>query len=163
MTEESGRTVPYNDLDYNLMLSTPEWGRDDIPLELREHLSEVLGEAEIEGKDGKVTNQTIYRSLWGLLGMYTRDVRLGNLSRIWGEVNYVQYYLNLAGDCLRAGYIRAFLKSLSEAVTVLEVSQSAGGFLRKRQGTVTYEQHSKSEEPGKQGLFGKKKMGYENE
>jgi hypothetical protein len=155
---EVNRQVPLNDLDLQYLLTQPAWGKDDIPQELKDHLTQIIGEV----KDEHDQTQQIYAELWGLLGMYTKDIRLGNLSRVWGEVAYVQFYLDLAADCLTERYLRAFIKSISLAVTVLEVTQSAGGFLRKRQGTVTYEQHKREEEPAKQGLFGRKnKGGYE--
>lgn len=154
MDEEQGRISPQSELDLQMLLTDPQWGQHmGVPPELRDKLQKIIGKVQNEH------NQTvaIVDSLWGLLGYYTRDIRLGNLSQFYGEVYYVQYYLDLAGDCLRYSYLQAFLKSLSLAITVLETSQSRAGFLRKRQGTITQEKHTRDEsEPKKQSLFGKK-------
>jgi len=149
------RTTPQSELDLTMMMTDPKWGIDASP-ELKEKLTKIIG--YVETTENKL--EAVQEELWGLLSMYTRDVRLGNLSQFYGEVSYVQYYLDLAGDCLREGYLGAFMKSLSMAITVLEVSQSRGGFLRKRNNTVTQEQYKEEREPPKQTLFGNKKKEY---
>jgi hypothetical protein len=155
MTDSYMRTTPQTELDLQMMLTDPKWGIDASP-ELKQKLTKILG--YVQTQENKL--EAIEEELWGLLSMYTRDIRLGNLSQFYGEVEYVQYYLDLAGDCLREGYTGAFMKSLSMAITVLEVSQSRGGFLRKRQNTVTQEQYKEEKEPQKQSLWGKKKQEY---
>ena len=150
------RTTPQSELDLQMLMTDPKWGNEVSP-ELKLKLTKILG--YVRTKDDKL--EAIQESLWGLLSMYTRDIRLGNLSQFYGEVYYVQYYLDLAGDCLREGYVGAFMKSLSLAVTVLEVSQSRGGFLRKRHNTYTQESYNENKEPQKQSLFGNKKK-YDN-
>jgi hypothetical protein len=66
-------------------------------------------------------------------------MRLANLSK--DELRYCQHFIDLAGDLLQDGKRTAFVIGLSRAVTVLELSQSKGGFLRKRFGTFTKEEH----------------------
>lgn len=72
-----------------------------------------------------------------------------------GEVAYCQYYLDLAGDLLQNNAIKPFLIALSRAASMLELSQSKGGFLRKRMNTLSQEHISQELEPKKQKLFGK--------
>lgn len=160
MTEEEEgieyRQTPQSDIDLQMILTDPKWGSAQIPIELREKLKAVIGEWE-EEEGGKKVIHPVTEQLWGLLSFYTRDVRLANLSAFSGEVDYVRYFLDLAGDCLREGYIKSFLKSLSLAVTVLETSQSKGGFLRKRHGTISKEEIKGELEPPKKGLLATKK------
>lgn len=157
MTDEQTdyRISPQSDIDLQLMLTDPKWGLS-VPTELKNKLSIIIGEVEHETDQGKYIQQ-IEESLWELLSFYTRDLRLANLSKFDGEEHYCRYFIDLAGDCLRAGYMQSFLKSLSLAITVMETSQSRGGFLRKRLGTITQEKYTQEVEPPKTGLFGKKK------
>jgi hypothetical protein len=148
--KDYARSTPINELDLQLMIVDNEWGKDIAP-ELAERLVETGG---ITAEDGKY--KIGKRHLWGLLTYYTRDMRLSNLDRET-FINCV-VWLDYAGDCLRLGYVKSFLTSLSRVITMLELSQSRGGFLRRRLGTFTqesYSEHSESEK--KQGLFGSKK------
>lgn len=148
--KEFSRNTPINELDLQLMIVDSEWGKDIAP-ELYERLSETGG---IEQKDGKF--KVGKKHLWGLLTYYTRDMRLGNLDR--ETFIACVTWLDFAGDCLRLGYVKSFLTSLSRVITMLELSQSRGGFLRKRLGTFTQENYSEfSESEKKKGLFGAKK------
>ena len=166
------RTLPTSELDLQLMLTDPEWGKAGVPSELQAKLTEKAQKLEQLRDDlqerintGVITYEEaeemlksgVRDKLWGLLSYYTRDMRLANLSKFDGEIIYCQTWLDFAGDCLRAGYIKAFLTSLSRVITVLELSQSKGGFLRRRHGTFTQEQKQETIEPGKKGLFGESK------
>jgi hypothetical protein len=145
------RNTPLNELDMQMILTEPQWGNVGISQELKQRLQSISRET-IEG-----SNVISTQDLWGLLDFYTRDLRLGNLSTMNGEVNYCRYYLDLAGDCLREGYYRSFVKCLSLTVTVLEISQSRGGFLRTKQSTIRKENIYEEREPKKTSLFGKQK------
>jgi hypothetical protein len=147
------RTRAENEIDYNMIVTDPQWGKEVAP-ELLDKLKYYY-----QGQDSTGNKVITTEDLWGLLSFYTRDVRLSNLDRYNNEFGYCQYYLDLAGDCLRAGYIRSFLASLSRVITVLELAQSKGGFLRRRQGTVTSENLNENKEPVKRGLFGRTKTG----
>lgn len=149
------RATPQNELDFVLMTTDSVWGRPDVSNELKQILSRRFLEVDDEGKAGYT-----YKSLWGLLGYYSRDMRLSNLSTISGEFEYCKYYIDLAGDCLQEGLVKPFLIALSRAATILELSQSKGGFLRRKMGTIRHEQIS--EEVPKKKLFGGKanKEGY---
>jgi hypothetical protein len=145
------RTVPQSDLDFNLMTTDPVWGSNQVSPELQKKLSETI---EGISSDGKPVFKEA--KLWGLLNYYTRDVRLGNLSK-WDELPYVEYYLNLAGDFLQVGMIKPFLVALSRAATKIELSQSKNGFLRRRLSTFTKEEYKTENEPAKKNIFGGKK------
>ena len=161
------RQIPQNDLDLNLMTINTEWGGDQIPKELIEKLtqynykfirdenSKLIKDANgnpmiMTNNDG--TPMLDKTGLWQLLGFYTRDIRLGNLSK--QEMTYCQYYLDLANDDLRVNYIEAFLICLSRTITVLELSQSKKGFLRQVMQTLFEHKTSISSEPKKRNMFG---------
>lgn len=164
MTEDKDRLreVPNSELDLQLMLTNTQWGDAGVPKELKA----VLGSSQVTTIDGR--QYIDVNSLWGLLGYYTRDLRLGNISQFGGEVDYCQQYIDFAGDCLRGisvygkkdkrknlAMVNAFMCTLSRAITLLEVSQSRGGFLRKRLSTLTSENVNSTLEPKKKGLFNK--------
>jgi len=143
------RQLPQSDLDLTLMTTDSVWGKAEVPPELKSRLNQYFKGVN---KDGQEVD--VIESLWGLLGFYTRDMRLANLSQWNNELGYCQYYLDLAGDLLQAGMIEGFIKSLSCVATVLELSQSKNGFLRRKMNTFTQENISKADEPPKKSLFG---------
>lgn len=147
------RSTPTNDLDLNLMLTDSVWGKPEVSPELKTRLNKIF-----KGQNETGEAVDVIESLWGLLGFYTRDLRLANLSPWNGEFNYCQYYLDLANDMLQAGEIEPFIICLSRVATILELSQSKGGFLRRRQNTFTHETKG-DEEPAKKSLMG---MGKKN-
>lgn len=141
------RGAPISDLDMQYRTIDPNWGKSDVPQELRDKLAYIV---KLRSADG--SEQSLEESLWGLLGYYTRDMRLANLSQWNNEFEYCQYYLDLAGDCLREGYLESFLTALSRMITVLELYQSKGGFFRKMANTFRSEQSIESIEPKKSPL-----------
>lgn len=146
---EAKRNVPVSDLDLQMQMIEPAYGKGGISTELVNKLREYGLEYDEQG-------QPIIEdkgSLWGILGYYTRDIRLGNLDKFAGEYAYVKYYLDLAGDLLQADLIKAFLIALSRAATVIEISQSKGGFLRRRINTLTSENQYSGLDPLKRNLF----------
>lgn len=161
MSEEKQRRVlPQSELDFSLMTTDPVWGKFDIAPGLKNKLKKIgYEEVEYEDKETgeiKIGYMPKTDELWDLLGFYTRDLRLANLSSaVWNdEINYVDYHLNLANDLLQAGMIESFLIALSRAATKLELSQSKGGFLRKNMNTFRQETKHQELEPPKKSLFG---------
>lgn len=152
MTEKEYRTLPQNDLDLNLMLTDSVWGKDDVPAELRDNLSEYF-----KGLDKDGNEQIFAKSEWGNLGFYTRDVRLGNLSTFNNELEACRFMLDLSNDLLNVGMKKPFIIALSRAATILETSQSKSGFLRRIMNTLRQEHYSQQIEPPKKGFFGGKK------
>lgn len=123
------RIMPQSGLDFNMMLTDTMYGSQQIGAQLRRQV-----------KTRETPDDPQKTEAWELLSFYTRDLRLSNIGD--REFVYCQYYLDLAGDCLREGYMESFAKSLALAATVLELAQSKGGFLRKRQNTLTQESYS---------------------
>lgn len=154
--DDSKRVLPFNELDFNLMTTDSVWGKSEVPKELKDRLNKIYRSKNEEGKE-----EDVIESMWGLLGFYTRDMRLANLNTILGEVSYCQYFLDLANDLLQAGMVDPFIISLSRVATVLELSQSKGGFLRRKMNTFTQEKITK-DEPPKKSLFGGQKKGGDN-
>lgn len=147
------RDTPMSELDLQLMVTDPKWGDWSIPDELKE----ILGETKtfVDPESGK--QYIDISSLWGLLGYFTRDLRLGNLSRYGGEVEYCKEYLDFAGECLRNGLTGSFMSSLSRTISLIELTQSRAGFLRRQHNTLRTETTQQMLEPKKSKLFGKKK------
>jgi hypothetical protein len=161
------KTVLRSELDLQLYFTDSHWGKSDINQELKDKLSkqygywqvkrDELGNVIVDAKTGKEVQELVVaeESLWSLLAYYRSDLRFGNLDRFGGEVFYCQYYLDLAGDYLQAGMTEPFLICLSRVITILELSQSRGGFLRRRMNTLSQEHISVESEPKKANLFGK--------
>ena len=152
MTEGEGyrRAAPKNELDLALMTTDAVWGKPEVSSELRDVLNKYYKVMKEDGSEGYSK-----QSLWGLLSFYTRDMRLSNLNM--QQMDYCRHYIDLAGDCLQEGLTRPFIISLSRAATILELSQSKGGFLRKRLSTLTSESFHGGGEPPKRNFFGKTK------
>lgn len=139
------RVTPQSGLDFNMMLTDTMWGSQQISSQLMEKVRQ-------RGKE-----QDEKAAPWELLSFYTRDLRLANLSQAFGEMEKCEHCINLAADCLREGYMEAFSTAISRAATVLELSQSKGGFLRRRQNTLTMENFQGEQEGKKKSLlFGMK-------
>ena len=172
-TSDRLRPVPQSDLDYQLMTTDTQWGDWSVSEELREKLGEAKVFQDVNG------NKFVdIDSLWGLLSFYTRDMRLGNLPNWSNEVFLVEEHINYAGDCIVGLQIKppkvdskfkyakqihfsaSFLKILKQAITKLEVSQSRGGFLRRRLGTLTQENFTSEMPKKKKGIL-QGKGGYE--
>ena len=164
------RPLLRSELDLALMTTNSVWGRTDINPELRDKIGkEYMVKVpklnpdgtpylDVEGNPMLEWGVT-YEGLWSLMGYYTRDLRLGNLSTFDGELNYCSYYLDLAGDFLHAKLVSPFLICLSRVATKLELSQSKGGFLRRRTNTLTQEHFNQEIEPKRVNLFGKSRGG----
>lgn len=160
MSEENDRVrriMPQSGLDFNMMLTDTMWGSQQISAQIRDKIQHRQENLKLISQIGKgvLPAEVEKAASWELLSFYTRDLRLANLNVLTGELNYCQHYIDLAGDLLREGYIEAFATALARAATVLELSQSKGGFLRRRQNTLTTESLSgEVEAPKKKLLFG---------
>ena len=148
---EPPRQVPANDLDMQMQITNPAWQR--LSPQLRSKLVKIVGEQNITLKDGTTQKQNIAEELHGLLGIYTRDVRLGNLSAWNGEFDFVRYYLEFSVDLLSVNMPDACICALNRALSVLELSNSKSGFLRKLINTIRQENYS-NVEPEKRNLMG---------
>lgn len=151
LSNQHKRVVPKTELDLQLMFTEPVYGKNEIAPALRSLLNKYYADTNKKGEP-IITS----KSLWDLLGYFTRDMRLGNLSFM--EIKYCQYFLDLAGDFLQAELVQPFTICLSRVATVLELSQSRNGFLRRRINTFTQEGINQNIEPPKKSLFGETKQ-----
>lgn len=149
------RIMPQSGLDFNMMLTDTMWGSPQISTQLKEKVRQREERVKLlkQLQAGEIPPESEKAAAWELLSFYTRDLRLANLSSVLGEVDYCQHYIDLAGDLLRDGYMEAFATSLARAATLLELSQSKGGFLRRRQNTLTTENYQGDLEPKKKKLL----------
>lgn len=149
MEADDLRQLPTTDLDLNLMLTNSVWGSKEVSQELKDKLSRYYSYTDEEGK-----HKTLKSSLWGLMGFFTRDMRLGNLSSFDNELQTCRYHIDLANDLLSVDMPEPFLISLSRSASILETSQSKGGFLRRMMNTLRHENIQQQLEPPKKKFFG---------
>lgn len=143
------KKAPESSLDFNMQMIEPAWGDTTIPNSLKNKLNQIKG-YWTNTQTGEQTEDR--EELWELLGFFTRDLRLGNIDG--DELKRAEYYLNLANDLLKADFVEPFIIALSRVATIVELSQSKGGFLRKRNNTLTTEQYNTNLEPKRKSLFG---------
>jgi len=149
--QQNKRTLPANDLDLNLMLTDTQWGSSGMNQVIKDKTKKHYVVTTSEGK-----KEVSSEDLWGLLGFYTRDLRLGNLSNMGGEVGFCEYHLDLTNDFLTEGFSEPFLICLSRVASKLEISQSKNGFLRRRNSSFTTENVNSSLDPPKRNMMGQK-------
>jgi hypothetical protein len=123
---------------------------------------------QLVNKDGKViTNDKeqpvevdAKESSWGLLSYYSKDLRLGylndNITKGSNEVEIANFYLNIAGDCLRLNYPKSFETALRRVITLIELSQSRNGNLRRDMITIKQDISQSINKPKKKGILGGK-------
>lgn len=151
------RVIPQTELDLQLLTTDPVIGKEEVSHSLKEKLTKYYKQ---KGDD------SLYKEgMWGLLAYYTRDLRLANLSNkpYNNELEYAQYHLNLAGDLLQRNMVESFIVAFSRVATLLELSQSKGGFLRNKMNTYRQESEHRELEPPKKSLFGGVKKRGENQ
>jgi len=141
--------VPESQLELSMIYTNPVWGSDkETNQSFRDRTTK---HTQFINKDtGEVIKVTEDR-LWEGLQFFTRDLRLGNLTS--SEIKVCEYYLNLGGDFLKERFVDAFVVCLTRVASVVELSQSRGGFLRKRLNTFTKENRDSFETPKKNGIF----------
>lgn len=167
------RRVPNSEIEYNLRLTDPVYGTGEINQHIKDKLEKYFyvrdengnimyepvrddaGNAIVDTAGKPVLKPLIDRkNMWERLNFYTRDMRLGNLDR--PEMEYCQWYIDFASDMLQEDYYESFIVSLTRAATIIELSQSKKGFLRKQPNTLTTENKYLEMEPAKKSLLGKK-------
>jgi len=164
------RVTPLNEIDLTFLTTDPSWGKTQVPKEYLKQLIQdkevVLAQIDENGKISLMIDENTQKPItisdfektWARLGYLTKDLRLGNIGRMSGDKHVIEYYLDLSGDFLEGGFPKAHITALQRSAVKLEVSQSIGGFFRKRQGTITSENISNDIEPSKnRSLFGGKR------
>jgi len=147
-SQQYTRRVPINELDLNMQLTDPVLGTANIPGPLQAKLKKYY-KVKIDKKE-----TVTIEDLWSNMAFYTRDFRLGNLSMINGEFQYCQYHIDLANDFLQSEMITPFCIALARVHTVLELSQSKGGFFRRLINTFIHKEQKMTIEPPRRRLFG---------
>jgi hypothetical protein len=97
----------------------------------------------------------VTRDNWANMELFTQDFRLGNLSG--RELFVARYNIDLCSDILTAlpaSFNKPALISLERAVSVVETSQSKGGFLRQLFNTFFQHSSLKEDAPTKRNFFG---------
>lgn len=136
MSEENVRVVPTSDLDFQMLTTEPQWGKDDIHEDIKSRA--ILKTNWVNEKTGEVVRSDVLNQ-WAIGSISTRDVRLGNLDRWNGEFEVAQFHQNFAMDCLRAfmedddsGHTCGAPWVASNYVeNIIELSHSKQGFFRK--------------------------------
>jgi hypothetical protein len=144
------RIIPQNSLEVDVMTTIPGWGVDEIPFALREKLTKY-GVSPTKDADGKDVFTT--EDLQSLLAIFTKDLRFGNLTAF--QEYECNYFLMLGADCLEQKFPEAFVVCMSRVAGILELSQSRGGFFRKRSGTITQENFVENSADKKKGWLNK--------
>lgn len=147
--------TPANDLDFNIRLIEPAWGKDEVSQNFQDRLTEDEYVYDKDGNqlfDAEEKPLTRKNSMWDSLGFITKDFRQGNLSRgdIWkgipNEIGEVVYWAELAGDFESVGYKRLFIACLRRAGIRTESSLSINGMFMKNVNTFRQETKSESRE-----------------
>jgi len=146
-TEMEDAYIPENNLELSMLYTNPVWGNDrEVNEAFREKTTKEI--RFVNKNTGEVISTT-KEKLWEQLQFFTRDLRLGNLTST--EIRTCDYYLVLAADLLKEHYLDAFIICISRVASVIELSQSRGGFLRKRLNTFTKESKESFEASSKKG------------
>lgn len=143
------RIIPQSSLEVDVMTTNPVWGAGGV--EINQNLKKQLKMLQkFINKDDVESDEEI--DLWSLLGYFNRDIRLSNLTNM--QEKQVTKSLILAGHFLERGYKENFVIELMKVASICETSQARGGFLRKRNNTLTREEFS-NQEPEKKKIFAK--------
>jgi len=148
--------MPYSTLDLQNQLIEPTY---QTP---KEKFINALSEKKyVEGtdKDGAKVVFNIRADLSNVLAIYTKDLRLGYLTK--QEYMYVSHYMRLAGDVLSFEPVlglKPVISCLNRVLSVNEPStgRSGEGNLRKLLQTIN-KRYESIEEPKKESLLGGKK------
>lgn len=142
--KQGEESIPESNLDFAWQTVNPVWGRSTVPPELMDRLTKT-GKVFID-EDGNVFEPS-KEGMWSLLSFYTRDLRLGYLTK--SETQYATEWLEIANDCIRQDLPESFFLALGKVVAMVELSQSRDGNLRRSTRSQIQEQKLTYEEPPK--------------
>jgi hypothetical protein len=132
---------PSNELDFQQQMLDPfissEYVDPSFANKFREFiiLKDDKGEPILDA-NGQM-QVTINKDLWGILQMFTRDWRLGNIDKR-EEAVAIRHFLDLTTDILVTlgdEFREPALMCFERALCVNETSQSKGGFVRRMSNT----------------------------
>jgi hypothetical protein len=156
------RVIPANDLDFNLMTTEPQWGREVLPDGIRDRARRVTVFVD------RQTNETVREEVldqWSVGALSTRDVRFGNLAVFNGEMEFCRHHQDFAMDSFRAfledddsGHASgAPFVAINRTENQIELSHSKGGWFRKLMNTFTTETTHEDRTPPKKDWMGRTK------
>ena len=156
---------PSNQIDLQALTTFPHVSSDYMSDRVRNKFRTykyVYADGELVKDDKGVPKIELVRDWWASMELFTQDLRLGNLNK--DEAFYVRYNIDLATDILTAlpeSFSKSALISFERATSVVESSQSKGGFLRRMFNTFFQNVSSKEEPVAKKSFFnlGKKNKG----
>lgn len=139
--------MPMDKLEMQSLLVNPSWGQDN------EYSPSV--------KRKFVTVDDDKEHLDEFSAIYKRDLRVGKLSKVLGELNYCSEHIDFARDCLNEDFPMSALTAQSRAITTIEISHNDNGFFRTNLNTFRKEESHEVKEPKDKTLFGAPKGGDE--
>jgi hypothetical protein len=157
MMDERKRDMPLNELDLQMIMTEPNWS--DAGEGLRDTFKQQVSLSQ-ESQLYVNENQEVVvpdRNLLEIMEVFQRDLRLGNLRRKDGELERARFMMDLALDCFNEGYTEPCVLLLHRVATMIDTSQSDGGFLRNLFSTLIKKDVTEDITPKKRGLFGKPK------
>ena len=86
---------------------------------------------------------------------YRRDLRLANINN--SQIRECTHYLNLGTDFLEEDFYKVGIIAYTRLASILELSQSKGGWFRKQWNKITQETIHGELEPPKKSFFGSRK------
>lgn len=153
------RYLPGSDAEFYLHITRPSYADKALNPGLNDRVSNKFNVTDSDGnvvldkKTGKPIEVKI--SKLDFYEIFTQDVRLGNLND--EEVFFCTEYLDTAYDCLSSELGGGALVIAERAYSVVEVSHSKKGWLRRILATLRMENIHEMYEPKKSFLGGNEK------
>jgi len=142
---------PNTDLDFQAQLTDPFTSSEYVNPSFSNKFKEFDYTRDKEGniilKEGN-PQIVVTKDLWGILQIFNRDWRLGNIDTK-EEAVYIRHHIKLATDILNLlgdDFKQPALICLSYALTVNETSQAKGGFLRRMLNTFIHKTSNNNED-----------------
>lgn len=143
--------IPTNSVEFETLTTEPTWG-DEKDFDTHPLIT-------------KDDNLRKFPEYWRILGFFKRDLRLGNLSNMFDDFEWLEDRTTLTSNILswRDGEFSNLAPvALSSVVSTTELSQSRNGFFRKNAKTAHISQEQKDVTEGSgflNRLFGNKNKG----
>ena len=143
---------PNTDLDFQAQLTDPFTSSEFVDPAFMNKFKEYVYVLDLNGniqynQDG-TPKVTLHKDLWGILQIFNRDWRWGNIDKK-EEAVFIRHHINLTSDILNFlgdNFRQSALASLSYALCVNETSQAKGGFVRRILNTFIHKTNNKTED-----------------
>jgi len=152
---------PNTDLDFQAQLTDPftssEYVDPSFTNKFREYVYVRDNEGNVILDEQGNPKLVMQKDLWGILQIFNRDWRLGNIDKK-EEAVFIRHHINLTTDILNLlgdDFKQSALICLSYALCVNETSQAKGGFLRRMLNTFIHKttQNGDDDTTKRKGLF----------